>query len=104
MSKDTCSDPKCPVHGHLKTRGRVLSGVVKSAKMQGTVTVEIGRMHLLRKYQRYEKRYTTIKAHSPKCMNVKEGEIVEVQECRPLSKTKSFVVVRVLRRAENASA
>ena len=99
-----CDDPKCPVHGHLKTRGRVFKGLVRSAKMQHTVTVEIQRAHLIRKYNRYEKRYSKFSAHNPPCVNAQEGQIVEVQECRPLSKTKAFVVLRVLEEGKDESA
>ena len=45
------------------------------------------------KYERYEKRTTTLVAHNPPCVNAKTGDIVKVMECRPVSKTKSFVVI-----------
>jgi len=34
-----------------------------------------------------------MEAHNPPCLDVKEGEVVKVAECRPISKTVSFVVV-----------
>ena len=77
-------------------RGRSFVGTVKSAKMMETVTVEWDRRRFVPKYQRYEKRRSSIKAHSPKELHVKEGDMVRVQECRPISKTKNFVVVEVL--------
>ncbi len=89
-----CNDPKCPVHGHLKVRGRGFTGKVMSAKMQRSITLEIERKFLIKKYHRYEKRYTKITAHNPPCIDAKEGDIVEVKECRPLSKTKAFVVIK----------
>ncbi len=97
-----CNDPRCAIHGSLKTRGRTFVGVVKSAKMQKTVKVEIERPYLIRKYQRYEKRYTVLKAHNPECISAKEGDVVEVRECRPLSKTKSFVVTKIISKNESA--
>ncbi|MBN1455027.1 MAG: 30S ribosomal protein S17, partial [Methanomicrobia archaeon] len=39
------------------------------------------------------KRQSKIHAHNPPCINAKVGDIVKIAECRPLSKTKSFVVV-----------
>ncbi len=96
MAQQKCNDPKCPFHGHLKTHGRSFIGVVKSAKMKNTVTVEFERPYLIRKYNRYERRYTRLKAHNPECINAQEGQVVEVKECRPLSKTKAFVVTRVI--------
>ena len=89
-----CNDPKCPVHGHLKVRGRSFTGKVMSAKMQRSLTIEIERKFLIKKYNRYEKRYTKIAAHNPPCIDAHEGDIVTIRECKPLSKTKSFVVVK----------
>jgi len=88
-----CNDPNCPWHGHLKVRGVVLRGVVVSTAMQKTVVVERQRLHYLPKYERYEKRTSRYKAHLPPCIDVKKGDEVIIMECRPLSKTKHFVVV-----------
>lgn len=96
MASQECMDAKCPIHGQLKVRGRSFVGTVKSAKMHNTVTVEFERPFLVRKYNRYERRFTRIKAHKPGCMSLSEGQKVEVWECRPLSKTKSFVVTKIM--------
>jgi len=88
-----CNDPNCPWHGHLKVRGVVLRGIVVSTAMQKTVVVERQRLHYLPKYERYEKRTSRYKAHLPPCIDVKKGDEVIIMECRPLSKTKHFVVV-----------
>jgi len=88
-----CNDPNCPWHGHLKVRGVVLRGVVVSTAMQKTVVVERQRLHYLPKYERYEKRTSRYKAHLPPCIDVRKGDEVIIMECRPLSKTKHFVVV-----------
>ena len=37
-----------------------------------------------------------MKVHNPDCINAKEGDLVGVVECRPLSKTKNFVIIRKL--------
>nr|AJS12927.1 30S ribosomal protein S17, small subunit ribosomal protein S17 [uncultured archaeon] len=42
---------------------------------------------------RYERRKSRIPSHSPPCVGAKEGDHVKIAECRPLSKTVSFVVV-----------
>jgi small subunit ribosomal protein S17 len=49
------------------------------------------------KFERYEKRQSKIHAHNPPCIEAKAGDRVKIAECRPLSKTKSYVVVEVLR-------
>lgn len=80
----------------LSLRGRTFIGTVISARMQKTVTVEWERKHFLKKYERYEKRKSKVKAHNPESVNAKEGDVVKIMECRPISKTKNFIVVEVL--------
>ncbi len=89
----TCEDPNCPFHGTLKVRGQILEGMVVSNKMRQTVMVKREFMRHLKKYERYEKRRSTIAAHSPTCLNVQEGDSVKIMECRPVSKAKTFVVI-----------
>lgn len=96
LSGKKCNDKNCPFHGSLKCRGKIFTGVVVSTKMQKTATVEFARQYYLPKYERYEKRRTRIKAHNPECINAKDGDIVRVSECRPLSKTKNFTVIENL--------
>jgi len=96
LPKKKCNDENCPFHGRLKCRGKVITGTVISTKMQKTVTVEFERQNYIPKYERYEKRRTRIKAHNPECINAKEGDRVKISECRPLSKTKNFVIIESL--------
>ncbi len=76
----------------LATHGRTFIGTVTSDRMQKTVTVEWERRAYVPKYQRYEKRRTRVKAHDE--LGCVKGDKVEIRETRPLSKTKSFIVVR----------
>lgn len=94
--KEACNDINCPFHGTLSIRGRQFAGTVISAKMGRTAVIEFERMLFLKKYERYEKRRTKLKAHNPDCINAKEGDIVKIAECRPLSKTKSFAIIQKL--------
>jgi len=91
--KKTCDDPNCPFHGELSVRGRVLEGVVRSAKMDKTVIVDREFTQFSSKFVRYERRRGHIPSHNPPCIDVKEGDRVRIAECRTLSKTVSFVVV-----------
>lgn len=93
--KQECSDLNCPFHGILPVRGQVITGKVVSDQMKGTVVVTRDYLHYVRKYKRYEKRHSKFHAHNPPCIGAKEGDTVVIAECRPLSKTKSFVVVEV---------
>ena len=80
----------------LSLRGRTFVGTVISAKMQKTVTVEWERKLFLKKFERYEKRKSKVTAHNPESINAKEGDIVKITECRPISKTKNFIVVGIV--------
>lgn len=89
-----CSDCNCPFHGQLALHGRHLAGVVSSARMRRTANIMIESTSYLKKYERSMRRRSMVKAHNPECISAKEGEKVEIVECRPLSKTKHFVIVR----------
>ncbi len=91
---ETCDDINCPFHGKLAVRGQVLVGKVVSSKMDKSVVIERYSERIVSKFQRYEKRHSTMHAHNPPCINAQPGDIVTIAECRPLSKTKSFVVVK----------
>jgi len=94
--KRTCGDRNCPFHGILSTRGRAVEGTVVSDKMNKTVVVRRDIIKYLPKFKRYERRRSHISAHNPPCINVKENDRVRIAECRPISKTVSFVVVQKL--------
>jgi len=65
--------------------------------MNATVVVEREYLHYVKKYNRYEKRRSRYHAHNTPCLNARVGDVVRIAECRPLSKTKSFVVVEVMK-------
>jgi small subunit ribosomal protein S17 len=88
-----CNDSKCPFHGRLSVRGKILEGTVVSTKAQKTAIIERNYLHYLPKFERYERRHSRIAAYSPECVNAKEGDRVRIGECRPISKTKAFVVL-----------
>lgn len=93
LPSKTCNDIRCPFHGELSVRGKVLEGIVVSARPQKTAIVEREYFHYIPKYERYERRRSRIAAHNPECIDAKEGNKVKIAECRPLSKTKAFVII-----------
>ena len=95
LPERTCEDPKCPWHGTLPIRGRVIEGRVVSAKAQRTAIIESEYFRFIPKYERYERRHSRIVAYKPDCIDVKVGDKAKIAECRPLSKTKRFVVIEV---------
>ena len=91
--EQSCDDANCPWHGKLPVRGRTFEGTVVSTKSHMTVVIERGYAHFIPKYQGYERRKSRISAHNPPCISARDGDKVVIAECRPLSKTKNFVVV-----------
>eukprot|EP01053_Blabericola_migrator_P005176 Blabericola_migrator_1__5175@NODE_266_length_10604_cov_114_195881_g222_i0_p9_GENE_NODE_266_length_10604_cov_114_195881_g222_i0NODE_266_length_10604_cov_114_195881_g222_i0_p9_ORF_typecomplete_len165_score33_33Ribosomal_S17/PF00366_20/5_2e34Ribosomal_S17_N/PF16205_5/8_5e28_NODE_266_length_10604_cov_114_195881_g222_i01002310517 len=90
----TYIDNKCPFTGQVPIRGRILKGMVISTKMRRTIIVRRHYLHYIPKYKRYEKRHRNVAAHCSPCFEVKEGDIVTLGECRPLSKTICFNVLK----------
>ncbi len=90
-----CNDENCAWHGKVPVRGRAISAVVKSAKAQRTAIVLWHYNKLIPKYDRYERRKVRLVVHNPDCIKAKAGDRALVAECRPLSKTKSFVIVGI---------
>ena len=88
-----CNDRHCPFHGKLSVRGQLFAGTVVSARMARTVVVEREYLRFIGKFERYEKRTKRFMAHSPPCLGLKAGDAVTIMECRPLSKTVSFVAI-----------
>jgi small subunit ribosomal protein S17 len=95
----SCQDERCPFHGSLKVRGRLLAGRVVSAAGKSFVVVQMEYLHTVGKYSRGERRRSRISAHLPPCIGATEGDVVKIGECRPISKTISFVVVETRRAA-----
>ncbi|KAH0864540.1 hypothetical protein HID58_081751 [Brassica napus] len=103
-SQGTYIDSKCPFTGTVSIRGRILAGTCHSAKMQRTIIVRRNYLHFVKKYQRYEKRHSNIPAHVSPCFRVKEGDHVIIGQCRPLSKTVRFNVLKVIPAGASAFA
>ena len=91
----TYVDKKCPFTSNTAIRGRIIKGMVISAKMDRTLIIRRDYLHYISKYQRYEKRHSNVPVHVSPCFRVKEGDIVTAGECRPISKTVRFNVLKV---------
>ena len=71
---------------------RILQGVVVSDKMDKTVVVQVERRVMHPVYKKYIKSSKKYHAHDEN-NTCKVGDIVRIEECRPISKTVSWVVV-----------
>jgi small subunit ribosomal protein S17 len=77
---------------------RTLTGTVVSSKMQKTVAVSVERLVKHDRYGKYVRRTTKLLAHD-EASECKEGDVVDIAECRRLSARKAWKVVRVVKRA-----
>jgi small subunit ribosomal protein S17 len=77
---------------------RLLTGKVVSNKMDKTIAVSIERLVKHPTYGKYVRRTTKLLAHDAN-NECKEGDTVSIKPCRPMSRRKSWVLVRVVERA-----
>src|SRR4051794_33185350 len=77
---------------------RTITGVVASDKGDKTIKVVVNYQTKHPKYGKYLKRRTVLHAHDAK-NEAKEGDTVEIAECRPLSKTKHHRLLRIVEKA-----
>ncbi|MDD4878587.1 MAG: 30S ribosomal protein S17 [Candidatus Nanoarchaeia archaeon] len=98
--KSVCTDRHCPFHGELGLHGRTFTGKIATTDYNRTASIVWERSVYLPKYERYELRRSKVKAHNPDCIGAKVGDMVKIMECRPISKTKSFVVIEKLGKEE----
>ena len=77
---------------------RTIVGVVSSDKGNKSITVVVDFQTKHPKYGKYLRRRTTIHAHDEK-NEAKQGDKVELAECRPLSKTKHHRLIRIVEKA-----
>jgi small subunit ribosomal protein S17 len=88
-----------PVAGAAPVPGqRLLTGKVVSNKMDKTVAVSVERLVKHPMYGKYIRRTTKLLAHDEN-NECKEGDTVSIKPCRPMSRRKSWVLVRVVERA-----
>jgi small subunit ribosomal protein S17 len=78
---------------------RTLTGVVVSDKMNKSIVVMVERRVKHPKYGKYMKRVSKIHAHDEQNTS-HPGDLVEIKECRPISKLKRWELVEVKQRAE----
>jgi len=76
-------------------------GTVTSDKMQETVVVKVERLYKHPKYGRIVKKYNKFKAHNEKGI-AKLGDLVRIEETRPISKDKRFRVLEILQKSKSA--
>ncbi len=85
----------------IGTRGRTFEGIV-TKKFPKRVVIEFERMIYVRKYERYAKSRIKLHARMPEMIEkeINVGDLIRIQECRPLSKIIHFIVIKKLKAKE----
>jgi len=90
-----------PVTNEAAKSAKTLTGKVVSTKMQKTISVLIQRYVPHATYGKYQRRTTQLLAHDENNES-RTGDVVSIESCRPLSRHKSWRLVKVLERAPQA--
>lgn len=83
----------------MENKRKNLSGRIVSNKMNKTVVVAVQSTGAHRKYKKIVRRISNLKAHDEKG-TCRVGDIVEIVECRPLSKTKHHRVLEIVSKGQ----
>lgn len=83
----------------MREQRRALVGVVTSDKMEKTIVVQVERVARHPLYGKVVKSHKKYKAHDEN-NEARMGDMVQIRECRPISKDKKFFVEEILKRAE----
>ncbi|KAF3980875.1 MAG: 30S ribosomal protein S17 [Methylococcales symbiont of Hymedesmia sp. n. MRB-2018] len=78
-----------------KEKLRIVTGKVVSDKMDKSITVKVERLVKHPVYGKYIRRSTKYMAHD-ESNQAKQGDVVSITSCRPMSKNKTFKLVSVL--------
>ena len=81
-----------------KANRRTMTGMVVSDKMEKTVVVSVERQFSHPRYNKQVKRSTRYKVHDEKNA-AKAGDKVLIEECRPLSRDKRWLLKSVVEKA-----
>jgi small subunit ribosomal protein S17 len=95
---EASAEPTAPESAERVTGQRLLTGKVVSNKMDKTIAVSVERLVKHPTYGKYIRRTTKLLAHDAD-NECKEGDTVTIKPCRPLSRRKSWMLVRVVERA-----
>jgi len=98
--KKSCTDQNCPFHGQLNVKQETVQGVIVKKDVHHSATLEWQRIHNVPKYERYEIRRSRVRVHNPPCLDAQIGQEVLVAKTRPLSKTKNYVIIQIIKKKE----
>ena len=82
---------------------RRAQGIVESDRMEKTITVNVERLQKHPRYKKYVRYNSTFMAHDDNDSAAK-GDLVEIEECSPISKNKTWRLVSVKKRAAETAS
>ena len=86
--------------GAISTRGHTKSGIVVSDRSKRTIVIELDTLDYFPKYRRSARSKSRLHAHNPESIGAKLGDLVEAAECRKISKTKAWIVTKIITKAK----
>lgn len=89
--------------GSKQGKAKRLLGTVVSANMNNSVVISIERSVMHDLYRKFRVRSKTVKAKSSLANSINVGDIVEIQECRPLAADTRFFVTQIVRSSPSAN-
>ena len=97
--RTSCARPRYALvsTGNVNIRGKLITGTIKTTKMKNTVIIRKDYLHYIKKYNRFEKRHKNTAVHVSPAFRVKVGDEIMAGQCRPLSKTVRFNMLKVIR-------
>jgi small subunit ribosomal protein S17 len=93
--KSVKNETENPFNGSLSIRGKLFEGIVINAKAKGTAVIQKESPIYFTKFKRFGRSKNKIHAHIPSNLNIQVGDHVVAAECRPISKSVSFVIIEV---------
>ena len=95
MKKETTRNMN---HEKICTRGKTFEGIV-TKKFPKRIVIKFEKMVYVRKYERYSKSKIKLHARLPDKFKdeIQVGDLVKIQECRPLSKIIHFIVIKKIK-------
>jgi small subunit ribosomal protein S17 len=100
VPKKECADKKCLFHGKINVKEESYTGKIIKKDVNRSATIEWERQYPIPKYERYEKRRSRLRVHNPTCIDAAVGDMVHVSRTRPLSKTKNFIITKIIEKTE----
>ncbi len=86
----------------ISTRGRIFEGTIMK-KFPTRVIIEMERVAYIKKYERFYKKKSKIHARLPSGIDVAVGDIIQIQECRPLSKIIHAIVIKKVKSGQSSA-